>query len=79
MMCEPHMCATMDDKKGFLCEAYNELTESLTFLETWGSTPTFEAFEVNVDKVGDTVCFGALLGVNLDNDPWNESPAPMRP
>jgi hypothetical protein len=79
MMCEPHMHAMMDDKKGFLCEAYNELTESLTFLETQGSTATLKAFEDNVDEVGDAVRFGALLGADLDNDPWNESSAPMRP
>jgi hypothetical protein len=75
MMCEPHMRAMMDNKRGFLCEAYNELTESLTFLETWGSTATLEAFEDNVDKVGNVVRFGTLWGVNT----WNESPVPYDP
>jgi hypothetical protein len=32
-----------------------------------------------VDEVGDAVRFGALWGVDLDNDTWNESPVPYDP
>lgn len=79
IICEPYMHADMEDKKGILCEAYNELTESLEFLERWGSQATLSAFRDKIEAVAEALRFGNLLGVDLENDPWNETPALVRP
>jgi hypothetical protein len=67
------MHAGKKERHDLLCEAYNELAESMEFLEKWGSQAMIDAFVDKLDTVDMALRLGNLLGVDLANDPWNEA------
>jgi hypothetical protein len=77
MVCEPCIDASLENKKGLLRDAFEELLESLLLLQKWGSNDARSEFESKADTVEEAIEFGELMGVTLfKGELWSEASEP---